>query len=481
VALIDSGIAPSFDFGSRITGFFDFTKGGVPATAYDDYGHGTHVAGLIGSNGFLSGFQLQGVAPEVSFVALKVLDKNGQGSTSDVIKAIEYVVANRQRLGVQIINLSLGHPVFAAASDDPLVQAVERASAAGLVVVTSAGNYGSNPNTGLPGYAGTTSPGNAPSAITVGCASTQGTVARGDDRIPGYSSRGPTWYDGYAKPDVVAPGHKLTSDANSSSTLFNLLPTSRQKVGLGQFLQLSGTSMATGVTTGVVALVLDANRSARYYGSAGLTPNLVKAILQYSAIPLSGDSGARYDVLTQGAGEINAQGAIALGSAIDTSSRPGDWWLRNSVPTQSVIGGTMYSWAQNIIWGNNVVWGDVLFRSGAAWSASVIWGDAHVAWSNLAVVNPTNIVWANAAMWDANIVWGNRLIGMWDGDNIVWGNVVGLDNIVWSNLTDDNIVWGNLFEDNIVWGNSLGGDNLVWGNGVDNLVWGNVSMSGGIF
>src|SRR5206468_6031646 len=55
VALIDSGISPSLDFAFRITGFFDFTKGGVPATPYDDYGHGTHIAGLIGSNGFLSG------------------------------------------------------------------------------------------------------------------------------------------------------------------------------------------------------------------------------------------------------------------------------------------------------------------------------------------------------------------------------------------------------------------------------------------
>src|SRR5262249_47396310 len=71
VAVIDSGISPSLDLGFRITGFFDFTKGGVPSMPYDDYGHGTHIAGLIGSNGLLSGFALQGVAPEVNFVGLK--------------------------------------------------------------------------------------------------------------------------------------------------------------------------------------------------------------------------------------------------------------------------------------------------------------------------------------------------------------------------------------------------------------------------
>ena len=327
------------------------------------------------------------------------------------------------------------------------------------------------------------SPGNAPSAITVGCTVTQGTITRGDDRVAGYSSRGPTWYDAYAKPDVVAPGHKLVSDANSNSTLFNLLPASRQRVGFGQFLELSGTSMATGVTTGVVALVLEANRNARYYGASTLTPNIVKAIVEYSAIPLADENGARYDVLTQGAGEINAQGAIALGSAIDTSARFGDWWLRNSVPVQTVIGGTSYAWAQSIIWGDNVVWGDVLFRSGAAWVSATVWGDAHVAWSNLPLVSGTNIVWANSAVWASGIVWGNRLVGMFYGDNIVWGNVLDTDNIVWGNLTDANIVWGNLFDANIVWGNSLGGDNLVWGNGMDNLVWGNVAVasSGGIF
>ena len=209
VAVIDSGIEPSASFDGRITAFYDFTRGRPRASQpYDDYGHGTHVAGLIGSSGRLSNSEFQGVAPGVRFVGLKVLDKTGAGKTSDVINAIEFVIANRARLNVQVINLSLGHPIYAPAEDDPLVQAVEQASAAGIVVVTSSGNHGQRED-GTTGYAGITSPGNAPSAITVGAVKTEDTTTRLDDVVAEYSSRGPTWFNGFVKPDVVAPGHRL--------------------------------------------------------------------------------------------------------------------------------------------------------------------------------------------------------------------------------------------------------------------------------
>src|SRR6185295_18051707 len=110
--------------------------------------------------------------------------------------------------------------IFAPAIDDPLVQAVQKAADAGLIVVTSAGNKGINETTGLPGYAGVSSPCNAPSAICVGSVNTQGTVTRGDDLVAPYSGRGPSWYDGFAKPDVVAPAQALISDAALNSRLF---------------------------------------------------------------------------------------------------------------------------------------------------------------------------------------------------------------------------------------------------------------------
>ncbi|PYR13598.1 MAG: hypothetical protein DMG00_06425 [Acidobacteria bacterium] len=223
VAIVDSGIAPSDDFAGRITGFYDFTQGGVPTAPYDDYGHGTHIAGLIGST-------------DVRLVGFKVLDRVGQGKTSDVIKAIEYIIANKDKLNVQIVNLSLGHPIYAPAQQDPLVQAVEKATAAGLIVVASAGNFGQNQKTGDPGYTGITSPGNAPSAITVGAAMTRNTTTRDDDVVAPYSSRGPAWFDAFAKPDVVAPGHNLTSAASVSSYLYKLLKTSQVTAKSGQSL-----------------------------------------------------------------------------------------------------------------------------------------------------------------------------------------------------------------------------------------------------
>ena len=178
VAVIDSGIAPSPISAGRIKAFYDFTRGGIATAPYDDNGHGTHVAGLIGGSGALSTGLYRGVAPNVSFVGLKVLNANGGGKTSDVIAALEFATANKAALGIDIINISLGHPPYEPAAHDPLVQAVQKASPAGILVVSSAGNNGINPTTGLPGFGGIASPGNAPSALTVGSARTKAPAAQ---------------------------------------------------------------------------------------------------------------------------------------------------------------------------------------------------------------------------------------------------------------------------------------------------------------
>ncbi len=336
VAIVDSGIEPSPDFTGRLVGFFDFRDGAArSASPFDDYGHGTHIAGLIGGTGQLSGFEYQGVAPAVRLVGVKVLDDTGRGYTSDVVRALEFLTANKDRLGVQVVNLSLGHPIFESAATDPLVQAVEEAVRAGLIVVTSAGNYGKNPVTGEVGYAGITSPGNAPSAITVGSAVTSGTVPRGDDRIASYSSRGPTWYDAFAKPDVVAPGDSLVSVAALRGSLYAENPSLR--VGR-RYMKLSGTSMSTAVVTGVVAAMLEANvrsgpgprmsfTAASRRDRPTLTANAVKAILQYTAIRVLDDAGAEYDYLAQGGGEVNAAGAVVMAQAIDETAPVGTGWV----------------------------------------------------------------------------------------------------------------------------------------------------------
>ena len=493
IAILDSGIAPSADFSWRITAFYDFTRGGRAAIPYDDYGHGTHIAGLIGSSGVLSNYEFQGVAPDVRLVGLKVLDKTGAGKTSDVISAIEFVIANRFRLNVQVINLSLGHPIYAPAADDPLVQAVEKATAAGLIVVASAGNFGQKQSDGTVGYAGITSPGNAPSAITVGAAMTKDTVTRLDDEVAPYSSRGPTWFDARVKPDVVAPGHHLASDTNLSSHLYTLLQKNHYQSKNGQpLLFLSGSSMSAAVTSGVVALVLQAHNENPFRRQPALTPNLVKGILQYSAISIAGA-----DHLTQGAGQINAAGAIALGEGIDTAKPIGAQWL-TGVAAHSLIGGISYPWAQHILYGDRALGGGVLSANNIVWSTNIVWGtvlteDDNIVWGTI-VVEDDNIVWGTAdgeddnIVWGTNIVWSTRVIGQRvDGTNIVWGsNIVWGANIVWGTLESDNIVWGTMTEDdNIVWGTAFGGD-IVWGTAVregflvrpmsfaeeDNIVWG---------
>jgi serine protease AprX len=321
VAVIDSGISSSADVSRRVTAFVDFTRGTLSTAPSDGYGHGTHVAGLI-AEGALdpSVAAYRGVAPDVRLIGLKVLDSAGRGRTSDVIRALEYATKHRKTLGIDVINLSLGHPVYEPAKRDPLVKAVEKAVKAGIVVVVAAGNHGTNAARGQVGFAGITSPGNAPSVITVGALDTKGTTSRADDDVAPYSSRGPTWYDGTAKPDLVAPGHRLVSSAAPESTLYQTYSASQ--VGTS-YLRLSGTSMATAVTTGTVALMIEAARQA-HPNAPALTPNTIKAALEYSALVLGGGTGGPIDVLAEGAGALNADGAVRLVRAIDTTRGQGE-------------------------------------------------------------------------------------------------------------------------------------------------------------
>ena len=435
VAVIDSGIAPSAEFGLRITAFFDFTRGGAWTRPYDDYGHGTHVAGLIAGNGSLSGGQYQGVAPGARLIGLKVLDSQGAGYASDIISALEFAIRNKALLGIDVINMSLGHPIYESAATDPLVLAVNQAVAHGIVVVVSAGNIGINKATGQVGYAGITSPGNALGAITVGAAATQDTPARSDDAIADYSSRGPTWLDALAKPDIVAPGHHMVSATTTDCTLYRQYPQIRVTTSTGnQMLRLNGTSMAAGVASGAAAVLIDSYKRTHQY--ARLTPIQVKAILEFTAIPVVGAN-----VLAQGTGELNVAGAMALATNLDFSAAGGK--LLYGVNESTVIGGELGLWANEIIWTRNVVRG-----------GNIIWSD--------------NIVWSQDD--GDNIVWG-EVEG--DGDNIVWGEV-DEDNIVWGESDLENIVWGECDLDNIVWGESEGeGDNIVWGEGdLENIVWG---------
>jgi serine protease AprX len=433
VAVIDSGIAASADFGNRIVGFFDFTNGAKATTPSDAFGHGTHVAGLIASAGQLSSeASYQGVGPQIRLIGMKVLDATGAGRTSDAIRAVEYAIARRSALGIQIINLSLGHPIYEPAKRDPLVRAVEAASRSGIVVVTAAGNYGTNRDTGQRGYGGITSPGNAPSAVTVGALMSQATAVRGDDEVAPYSSRGPSWYDGFAKPDLVAPGHSLSSNAAIGSTLYERYPSARVSTS---YLQLSGTSMAAAVTSGVVALILEAHRNA-HPSAPPLTPNAIKAILQYSSLRVLDPSGGAYDELTQGAGALNAVGAIELARAIDTVAPVGSYWWTTTITPTTTLGGEAWTWAQRLIWGTRVVWGTSVDTNEAAWAAGVTWGTKD-AFDDSRIVWGPDVVWDDGLWWPSAVVWGSELVGTSTDDHIVWGTAEEPSTTVWGSLAGD--------------------------------------------
>jgi serine protease AprX len=434
VAVIDSGLEMSSEFQGRVTAFYDFTGGRTAATMpYDDYGHGTHVASTIGGSGDLSSSRAyRGLAPRVHFTVLKVLDEKGAGYTSDVIRAVDFAVKNRHALGIDIINLSLGHPIFEPASSDPLVEAVERASRAGIIVVVAAGNFGKQPETGLPGYAGITSPGNAPSAITVGALRTEDTVARGDDWITDYSSRGPTWYDGMVKPDIVAPGHNIVAAAARRGTLYKTYP--QLKAPDADYMRLSGTSMATAVASGVVALMLEANRAANDYPEQpSLTPNAVKALLQYSAFGVKNKLGVPYGPLEAGSGALNGNGALALARAVDTGAEPGTPWLRTVPSPWTVIDGQYLPWQQTVVWGNTVVWGATVDMRETAWGTTVVWG-ANTSWSST-VVWGADAVWSDPQSWGSTVVWGANNVGAVQGGTVVWGA---------TGTSSASTAWGNL-------------------------------------
>jgi serine protease AprX len=462
VAVIDSGVAgehPDLDHQSHAVVYARaFTADGA-TTVFDDYGHGTHVAGIIAGSGFLSRGARAGVAPGASLVALKVLDAQGHGYISDVIAAIDHAIAVRHTYNIRVINLSVASGVYESFWLDPLALAAKRAVDAGIVVVAAAGNLGLDDD-GEPQHGGITSPGNAPWVLTVGAASHEGTRPRSDDTIAGFSSRGPTWIDFAAKPDLVAPGvgiESLASPGSELSARFRdyLLDGARLQAWDDPYLSLSGTSMAAPVVSGTVALMLEANPA--------LTPNAVKAILQYTA------QARGQHPLVEGAGLLNAIGAVRLARFFaDPQSDLGP--LADSIEGETVV------WARHIIWGNYRITGGFLLPGSSAWTTGLRWGalqtptGAPVVWGvNLA----DNIVWSTNAA--DNIVWSTTT-----GENIVWSttaaeNIVwstdAAGNIVWSTTTGENIVWSTAGAENIVWSTSTG-ENIVWStNAAENIVW----------
>ena len=413
VAVIDSGVNKLPGLGttgacstSRVVYSENFAS---DSGTNDLFGHGSHVASILGSNAACDSTYSTSSAPGVKIVNLRVLNAFGIGSDSGVIKAIDRAIALKSTYNIRVMNLSLGRAISDTFTNDPLCQAVERAWKAGIVVVVAAGNLGRYAATN--GYATIASPGNDPFVITVGATRDPAkglTTSMTDDTIASYSSKGPTMLDHVVKPDLVAPGNQMVARTIFPSTLTTLFPGNVTSFAAtngsgGNYFKLSGTSMATPVVSAAAALLIQKDSS--------LTPDQVKARLMKTAWKGMAATASVYDSFTNttfniqqdlftiGAGYIDIAAALSsnekIGAAFSALSPAVAVVNKRVVLTTSYpnLSGLNIVWGTSVVWGSNVVWGEnVLLANNVVWGDSVVWG------SN--VSSAYNIVWGN------NVVWG---------------------------------------------------------------------------
>lgn len=230
VAVLDTGAGAHPDFADRIAAFRDFEKG--RRSIYDDNSHGTHVCGIIGGDGRMSCGRYCGVAPGCRLIPIKVLDGRGLGNVESMLKGIDYILEMRRRYNLRIVNISVGTLNKENSEKfNELISMVEALWDAGLIVVAAAGNEG-------PRAMSITVPGTSKKIITVG---TYDDGRYNSNRnMTYYSGRGPTECC-IVKPEIVEPGNGIISCSTNRS---------------GYSIK-SGTSMATPILSGILALLLE--------------------------------------------------------------------------------------------------------------------------------------------------------------------------------------------------------------------------------
>ncbi len=303
VAMIDTGVSKvtGLNSGNVVNGpDLSTDQASVELRYRDGYGHGTHMASIIAGRDAASspaGYaatgtsSYAGVAPDARVISLKVGATDGSADVSQVIAAIDWVTqhAHSDGLNIRVLNLSYGSPSTQDYTLDPLTYAVEAAWRQGIVVVVAAGNDGTN-------KVDLANPAQDPTVMAVGAEDPNGTLTTTDDTIPAFSNRGTM----KRHVDIVAPGTHVLGLAVPGSVVHLANPAAR--VGT-RFLRGSGTSQATAVTSGVVALLLQARPV--------LTPDQVKWALSDSATALPKGTSTN-----RGAGLINAAAALkAAGKA----------------------------------------------------------------------------------------------------------------------------------------------------------------------
>ena len=378
VAVIDSGVADHPDLAGRIVARVDLTGEGSNG---DPGGHGTHVAGLIAGDGTASKGAWTGVAPQANIVSVRVIDATGHAKLSTIFAGLQWVLANRVTYNIRIANLSFGGTALSGYQDDLLASAVEMLNFAGLTVVVSAGNSGAGQST-------ITTPATDPFVITVGADDDHNTSGLRDDSVAKWSSRGPTAFDGIAKPDLIAPGRKVIGLRAAGSTIDTLYADRRVEAkgaSVAQYFTMSGTSVAAPIVAGVVALYLERHPSA--------TPRDVKRQLTATARPLAGVRAA-----DQGAGVVDAYAAVTK-APVHAPFTP--------YPASAAFAEQVFV----KLYGQPIVWRDTSFHGGVD-SSGIRWSD--ITWDDIT--------------WDG-ITWEGITWEAFDWQDVTW------EDVTWEDVT----------------------------------------------
>ncbi len=422
VAVIDTGVALHRDLmRAKASQVMEVEVVGHEAGLADYYGHGTHVAGIIAGNGSASSDKLsfrtfKGFAPGAQIISLRALYPDGTGYTSDILTAIDWAIRFQSQFNIRVLNLSLGHPVYESYRTDPLCLAIRKAYDSGILVVVAAGNDGGVGS----GFGTITTPGNEPTAITVGAMDDGNTVTTTDDVLAWYSSKGPTLVDYVVKPDVVAPGTAIVSLRDTGSyldtnyhqltlTIGDYKNDPSNSLRDGDYYELSGTSMAAPMVSATAALLFQKDPS--------LNPATVKARIMKAAVK---DDRLVFET---GAGYLDVDAALqASGSTKDAPSPK----------AMLASDGYIYVEDTGLIWGGDFTMGGIWGNRGKANCVGIDMTDVPPAitssfgsvWGGKAA--PKSIV-DNTLITSSGLIWGgdrcllDSTLGMVDNMGGVWG------------------------------------------------------------
>jgi len=381
IAIVDSGIDASRpEFAGRLVANVNLSSL-AGNSAGDGRGHGTFVAGIAASG--LAG--KSGAAQRAKIVSLDVMDDKGMARTSDVIAAADWILANKGKYGIRVANFSLHSSAANSFRYDPLDKAVEKLWFNNVVVVAAAGNYGKPDGpSGVP-----FAPGNDPFVITVGASDTGKSVLTYDDVAAPWSAYGYT-LDGFAKPDLVAPGRYIVGPVPTTATLYSERADHVVEPG---YMELSGTSFSAPIVSGVAALIL--GRHPDY------TPDQVKGALMLGTKPLP-----RASYLSVGVGEVYARRSVEIWNPPNPNRT-----LNAFVVTDPISGGRVFdaaSWADRAAtdasWAD-ASWADASWAT-ASWSAAswadASWSDASWASASWADTSTAAASWADLSLASAS-------------------------------------------------------------------------------